>query len=222
MKIKKIAYIDPTSELVATILSSRFKIKIYEYEDGITESDVLLLGVNTQHRLARSLSNLPIVVFDQHTDMYRGNLKSPGKISNINWIYWRLKDGSETHLVMPRYNPLPGILTIPAENKEKFHIYIVDETKESIIGNLDNGKSYELKPLSVRNLETLKKLKKQVSFDFDFLRDVKVEDAIDMLKIIDNERNLYDFWLDEPQDFETQVENCISIINANNSQDSNI
>ena len=220
MTIKEIAYRDPISELIADVISSEIDVKKYRYNNPILEPDTLVLGMNTQHYLSRSLTNLPIIVFDQHTDMFSGRFKFPEEMSNINWIYWKLKDGEETHLVLPNYNPLPGDLTLPIENKENFHLYIVNQTQRPVIGNLDNGTPYELRPHDIGNLEILKKIKKQVSIDFDFFRDIDVKDAIGMLKLIKNEKNLYDFWLDYAQNFETRVENCINLIKVINSPDS--
>jgi len=157
-----------------------------------------------KHYYAETLSNLPIVVFDQHTDMLEGNLL------NASWLYRRAK-WCEVHLVMPSYPEYPNNLILPTENKDKFHIYTVKECK-TVVGTLDSGETYQLEALKIKELESLRDLKKEISFDFDFLRDIKIEDAVDMIESIGNEEDLYDFWLDSSQDFDICVNQCSIIL----------
>lgn len=222
MKIKKVYYMNLASEEVADALSSEFGIEKCSYHDCSINPDTLLLGVNINHHLATYLSGLPIVVFDQHTDMYSGvpannTLRKPEELSNSNWVYWRIKMDSETHLVIPRYRPLPGDLTIPVEGKNRFHIYIVEGSERPVIGNLDCNEPHKLEVLNIEDLRRLKETKKQVSFDFDFLRDIDVEVAASMLRIIANDGDIYDFWLESWQNFEERKNNCVTLFNAINS-----
>jgi len=150
-------------------------------------------------------------------------------ILNSNWIYWRLKKGSEVHLVVPRFNYIPTDLNIPDENRNNFHIYSVEEHIGEAIGLLYRGEKskHKLDVLSTDELEPLRKIEKQVSIDLDFMRTkdtgvgvgVNIRIAADLLKTVVNDGDIYDFWLDKPKltDLELQGEYLKILINTINS-----
>ena len=197
------------------------------------EYGTLILGPNTNHLDAYYLSDLPMVVFDLHTDMYstiKNNvMKRYMNILNSNWIFWRLKKGSEVHLVVPRFNYIPTDINIPADNKDNFHIYSVEEHSGEAIGLLYRGEKskYKLDVLSIDYLESLREIKKQVSFDLDFMRTtdtgvgvgVDVEVANGLLETVINHEDVYDFWFDSPKlyDLEVQANDLRTFINTINS-----
>jgi len=235
MRVERISYSSWDFEKIMDAFSSEFELKerrTLGYNTS-AEHGTLILGTNANHLDAYYLSDLPMVVFDLHTDMYstiKNNvMKRYINILNSNWIYWRLKKGSEVHLVVPRFNYIPTDLNIPDENRNNFHIYSVEEHIGEAIGLLYRGEKskHKLDVLSTDELEPLRKIEKQVSIDLDFMRTkdtgvgvgVNIRIAADLLKTVVNDGDIYDFWLDKPKltDLELQGEYLKILINTINS-----
>jgi len=182
-------------------------------------SNSLLLGINTEHHLAYHLSDLPLIVFDQHTDMYDSYMELG--MHSGNWICWALKNRPEIHLVMPNFEELDlKNSIIPKGYVHKLSIYCFNGPSEIVRDD------FKIRTKSIKLLcKELEGKRKQISIDFDFLeiptvgthRSVKIMSKI-IEKII-RKRDFFDFWFnrrDSPELNEKDVKTLLVLLKSIN------
>jgi len=221
--IQQILYADVYTERIAKRISEDYKVPVkfyglhnpvfYEWKSFLRERlgikrrmeqklppNTMLLGGNRwRHHYALLLCDLPIVVLDAHSDMSYDEMVLFCLVRPYNWIYFKLKQGTEVHLIIQKFNSLKRTdIVVPKGNSEKFHLYSFDKendlTKVSlhflgseVIKVKDPEESYEL--LAEKN--------KEISLDWDITRIISQGRVEKLIGKIARDGDICDIWLDE-------------------------
>jgi len=168
-------------------------------EQKLPPNTVLLGGNRWRHHYALFASDLPIVVLDAHSDMNYDEMVLFCLVRPYNWIYFKLKQGTEVHLIIQKFNSLKRTdIVVPKGNIKKFHLYSFDKEKDlakvrvhvlgsEVIEVRDPEESYEL--LAEKN--------KEISLDWDITRAVSQDRVERLVDKIARDGDLCDIWLDE-------------------------
>ena len=223
MAIQQILYTDAYTERIAKRISEDYKVplKFYELHNPVfyewksflrkqlrikrrTEQklspNTLLLGGNRwRHHYALLLSDLPIAVLDAHSDMSYDEMVFFCLIRPYNWIYFKLKQGTEVHLIIQKFNSLKRTdIVAPKGNFQRLHLYSFDKENDlakislhvlgsEVIEVKDPEQSYEL--LAEKN--------KEISLDWDITRVISVDRVEKLVYKIVRDGDICDIWLDE-------------------------
>ena len=156
-------------------------------------------GNRWRHHFALNLANLPIVSLDAHTDMNYDEMIPLRLIRPYNWLYFRLLEGFETHLVLP-YSDFKGgrwNTVLPAKYVDRFHLYSFDEkrSKTKVCLSFTRSRIVEIK--DVEMFPPIPDLDKQISLDWDITRGVQETRVERLVSRIAREGDICDIWLDE-------------------------
>lgn len=202
--------------------------KIKKYPTGMKPQTLLVSGDNMDHEKALTLTDLPLALFDKHTDMYesartnqenRVGVRKP--VSASNWVHWRLKNGGTVHFILPYDHILSLSGLIPKGAEDRFFIYADRVSEQRFTMTDENG--YEVGDPIKRPILPLDNLAKsvigpaQISIDFDFFfpppeKNIhghnSIEDLIKLLEKLKRKGNTYDFWLDREYEGTVDREVC--------------
>jgi len=240
--IQQILYANVYTERIAKRISEDYKVPLkfhklhnpvfYEWKSflrkqlGIKQGtaqkippNTLLLGGNRwRHHYALVLSDLPIVILDAHSDMSYDEMVLFCLVRPYNWIYFKLKQGSEVHLIIQKFNSLKRTdIVVPKGDIKKFHLYSFDKENNlakvslhvlgsEIIAVKDPEESYEL--LAEKN--------KEISLDWDITRIISQHRVEKLVGKIARDGDVCDIWLDEGEKgrrktSEEQTQSCARI-----------
>jgi hypothetical protein len=165
----------------------------------LPSSSMLIGGNRWRHHFALNLTDLPIVSIDAHTDMNYDEMIFLKLVRPYNWLYFRLLDGSETHLVLPYSNFRGGRwnIVVPEKYIERFHLYSFDKKRSSAEISLSIKHS---RTVEIRNLEPfppILEVNKQISLDWDITREIEADRVEKLVASITREGDVCDIWLDE-------------------------
>ena len=223
MAIKQILYADVYTERIAKRISEDYKVPLkfhklhnpvfYEWKSffrkqlGIRQRieqklppNTLLLGGNRwRHHYALVLSDLPIVVLDAHSDMSYDEMVLFCFIRPYNWIYFKLKQGTEVHLIIQKFNSLKRTdIVVPKGNVKKFHLYSFD--KENSLAKVSllilGSEVIEVKDPE-ESCELLAEKNKEISLDWDITRIISQDRVEKLVGKIARDGDVCDIWLDE-------------------------
>lgn len=223
MVLQQILYADEYTERIANRISEDYKVPLkfyklhnpvfYQWQSFLRKQlgtrrrieqklppNTLLLGGNRwRHHYALLLSDLPIVVLDAHSDMSYDEMVLFSLVRPYNWIYFKLKQGTEVHLIIQKFNSLKRTdIVVPRENLEKFHLYSFNNENDSakvslhvlrsaVIKVKDPEESYGL--MAERN--------KEISLDWDITRVISQDRVEKLVDRIAKDGDVCDIWLDE-------------------------
>ena len=224
MVIQQILYADGYTGKIAKRISEDYKVPLKSYKlhnpvfyewksflrkqfgttrrriDRKLSPNTLLLGGNRwRHHYALLLSDLPIVVLDAHSDMSYDEMVLFSLVRPYNWIYFKLKQGTEVHLIIQKFNSLKRTdIVVPRGSLKRFHLYSFDKEKDlakvsvrvlgsEVIEVRDPEESYEL--LAEKN--------KEISLDWDITRIVSQDRVEKLVDKIARDGDVCDIWLDE-------------------------
>jgi len=240
--IQQILYADAYTERIAKKISEDYKVPLEFHklhnpvfdewksflrkqlgtkprtEQKLYPNTLLLGGNRWRHHYALPLSDLPIVVLDAHSDMSYDEMVLFHLVRPYNWIYFKLKHGTEVHLIIQKFNSLKRMdIVVPKDKLEKFHLYSFDKENNSarisvhVLGSKfiqvkDSEESYRL--LAERN--------KEISLDLDVTRAVSQDRVEKLIERIVKDGDVCDIWLDEGtkgkrKTLEEQIECCARI-----------
>jgi len=221
--IQQILYTDVYTERIAKRISEDFNVPLnffklhnplfYEWksflrkrlgiarrtEQKLPPNTVLLGGNRWRHHYALVLSDLPIIVLDAHSDMNYDEMVLFCLVRPYNWIYFKLKQGAEVHLIIQKFNSLKRMdIVLLKENIKKFHLYSFDKENDlakvslRVLGSEvvevgDPEESYEL--LAEKN--------KEMSLDWDITRIISQDRVERFVDKIARDGDVCDIWLDE-------------------------
>jgi len=163
-------------------------------------ANTLLLGGNRwRHHYALFLSDMPIVVLDAHSDMSYDEMVFFRLVRPYNWIYFKLRQGTEVHLITQKFNSLKRTdVVVPKENFKKFHLYSFD--KENSLAKISlhvlGSEVIEVKDPE-ESCELLVEKNKEISLDWDITRIISQERVEKLLGKISRDGDVCDIWLDE-------------------------
>ena len=217
-----VTYVRKEDELIAKQIAGYLGVKESLFDSKVSPGK-LVIGPNWLHQLAGHLTdrNVPIVVFDRHTDMYC-TAGLPETEDSANWIYFALKAGRGIHLALTSaphsYNsssrlPRNCNLTVYSPRGAS-EIKLNREAKNGCLEINPVGKI--VKPIS--DLSKLKSIRKQISFDEDFFdKEWKASELEALLAPIVNKGDTIDFWIEEiyytrPQTIAAGLEVACSIL----------
>jgi hypothetical protein len=191
--------------------------------ERLPPGSMLIGGNRWRHHYALDLTGLPTVSIDAHTDMNYDEMIPLRLVRPYNWLYFRLLQGCETHLVLPYSNFRGGRwnIVIPEKHFGRFHLYSFDKKKSETEVSLSLRQS---KTVEIRNVEIsppIPKVNKQISLDWDVTREVKEETIEQLLTRIAGEGDVCDVWLDEGKRWKRNtlkdhVQYCLKIYEALN------
>ncbi len=223
MGIKQILYADAYTKRIAKRISEDYRVPLkfhklhnpvfYEWksflrkhlgikpriEQKLPPNTFLLGGNRWRHHYALVLSDLPIVVLDAHSDMSYDEMVLFCLVRPYNWIYFKLKQGTEVHLIIQKFNSLKRTdVVVPKENLKKFRLYSF-------------GKENNLARISLRVLgseiievkdpeelhELLAEKNKEISLDWDITRVISQDRVEKLTEKIARDGDVCDIWLDE-------------------------
>jgi len=168
-------------------------------KERLPPDSVLIGGNRWRHHYALDLTDLPIVSIDAHTDMNYDEMVPLRLVRPYNWLYFRLLEGCEIHLVLP-YSDFRGgrwNIVIPEKYSDKFYLYSFDKRKSRTEVSLSFNQS---KTVEISNVETsvpIPRVNKQISLDWDVTREVKEERVVSLMAEIVGAGDICDIWLDE-------------------------
>ncbi len=212
----KLAYVrDAIDKQIATGIAGYLNLGIEALRfDG---SNKLVIGKNNDHDIAGMLydsSQLPLIVFDMHTDMYSGS-RPPSEENCGNWVYFQLKAGREVHLVMPSPQNTFELSWLPVDSK----LFVYTPKGVCLAEfNLDGHSIVTKSVLPMRELRSLKGTKKQISIDEDFFnRNWRSERLEEILSKIINRGDQIDFWIERrystsPRHIASGLRNAVGIL----------
>jgi len=221
--IKQILYADAYTERIAKTISEDYKVPLkfhklhnpvfYEWKSflrkhlGIEQRmeqklppDTLLLGGNRwRHHYALVLSDLPIAVLDAHSDMSYDEMVLFCLIRPYNWVYFKLKQGTEVHLIIQKFNSLKRTdVVVPKESFKKFHLCSFD--KENNFARISlrvlGSEIIEVKDPEELH-EVLAEKNKEISLDWDITRIISQDRVEKLIGKIARDGDVCDIWLDE-------------------------
>jgi len=221
--IRQILYADAYTERIAKKISRDYKVPLrlyrlhnpvlYEWksflrkhvgigrriEQKLSPNTLLLGGNRWRHHYALLLFDLPTVVIDAHSDMNYDEMVLFHFIRPYNWIYFKLKQGTEVHLIIQKFNSLKRTdIVVPKGNLGNFHLYSFDRENDlarvslhvigsKVIDVKDPEESYEL--MAQKN--------KEISLDWDITRVVSQDRVEKLIGKIVRDGDVCDVWLDE-------------------------
>jgi len=162
-------------------------------------SSMLIGGNRWRHHFALELTDFPIVSIDAHTDMNYDEMIPLRFVRPYNWLYFKLLEGYETHLVLPYSNFRGGRwnIILPEKYADRFYLYSFDKKKSSAEVSISFNRSTTVE---IRDLEThppILDVNKQISLDWDITREVQEGRVERLLTRIVREGDICDIWLDE-------------------------
>jgi hypothetical protein len=191
MPIQSVVYTNEACKLLGRTYLKKLGAVPYDNSKPL-KPNTLLLGVNSEHQIACNLSDLPLVVFDGHTDMYVDLNKGLGMQCG-NWIVYALEFRKEVHLYIPDVEESCPWLSKPSE-KFMHKLYVYSPTQQGLPIKFENNCSKIVE--SVRKLhERMKGLDKQISVDVDFRHLLPVEEVAKLILPLAEGENVYDYWL---------------------------
>ncbi len=242
MVVQQILYADAYTEKIAKKISEDYKVQLefHRLYDRVFDEwrsflrrqlgtkprtqrklspNALLLGGNRwRHHYALPLSDLPIVVLDAHSDMSYDEMTLFHLVRPYNWIYFKLKHGTEVHLIIQRFNSLKRRdIVVPRGKIEKFHLYSFDrENNLTRISAYVLGSSFIPVKDPEESCVVLAGRNKEISLDFDITRAVSQDRVEKLIENITKDGDVYDIWLDEGtkgnrKTLEEQIECCTRI-----------
>jgi len=221
--IQQILYADVYTERIAKRISKDYKVPLKSYklhnpvfhewesflrkqlgirrriEHKLSPNTLLLGGNRWRHHYALLLSNLPIVVLDAHSDMSYDEMVLFCLVRPYNWIYFKLKQGNEVHLIIQKFNSLKRTdIVVPKGDLQKFHLYSFDKENDlakvslhflgsEVIEVKDPEESYG--PMAEKN--------KEISLDWDITRIISQDRVEKLVGKIARDGDVCDIWLDE-------------------------
>ncbi len=168
-------------------------------EQLLPPSSILIGGNRWRHHYALNLTNLPMVSLDGHTDMSYDEMIPLRLIRPYNWLYFRLLEGLETHLVLPYSNFKGGRwnIVVPVKYVDRFHLYSFDRKRSSTNVCLSVMRSRNVEIKDVETILPMPNVNKQISLDWDITREVQEARVERLVARIAGEGDVCDIWLDE-------------------------
>jgi hypothetical protein len=156
-------------------------------------------GNRWRHHYALNLTNLPIVSLDAHTDMNYDEMIPLKLIRPYNWLYFKLLEGFETHLVLPHSNFDGGRwdIVVPEKYADRFHLYSFDRDRLNTKVSLSFRRSRIAEIRNVEECPPLLDVNKQISLDWDITRGVQEHRVEKLVARIARQDDVCDIWLDE-------------------------
>jgi hypothetical protein len=198
IKTEKFKLKNPTFNLWASWINQHVHKSNHNKKQLPTRS--LLIGGNRwRHHFAIELTTHPIFIFDAHTDMSFDEMVLLKLIRPYNWIYFKLRKGLETHLVLPydSFRWKRWDMVIPKQHLSRFTLYAVNrkQFKVPVSVSLKDSTIIEVKdPESSKHLSDVQK---QISLDFDITREIPEETIFQLLSTAASKDDICDIWLDE-------------------------
>ncbi|MBS7631982.1 hypothetical protein KEJ47_10570 [Candidatus Bathyarchaeota archaeon] len=246
MKLKSIFFTDSYTEKIARKISTRFDLdsnllriknptfrlwasKLFRGGGAdtnrwtqLTPGSLLIGGNRWRHHFATYLTRLPIVSIDAHTDMSFDEMIILRLIRPYNWLYYRLLDGLETHLILPydSFRFKRWDITVPAEYAGKFHLYAFKRRRARVPVTISLLRSLMVDVDDPETSPLLEKRGKQISIDLDITREIPEERVIRLLRRVANNGDVLDIWLDEGEKkrrgIADDIKTCMKICEAIN------
>ena len=223
MVIKQILYADAYTEKIAKKISEDYKVPLefHKLHNPVFDewrlflrkqhgtrprtkqrlsSNTLLLGGNRwRHHYALPLSDLPMVVLDAHSDMSYDEMVLFHLVRPYNWIYFKLKHGTEVHLIIQKFDSLKRTdMVVPRDISEKFHLYSFDRENDSakVSVHVLGSKVVQVKDPE-ESYGLLAETNKEISLDWDIIRAVSKDRVEAFIERIAKDGDICDIWLDE-------------------------
>jgi hypothetical protein len=120
-------------------------------------------------------------------------------IRPYNWLYFKLLEGFETHLVLPHSNFDGGRwdIVMPEKYAGRFHLYSFDRNKLSTKVSLSIKRSRIVEIEDVEISPPIPDVNKQISLDWDITRGVQESRVEKLVAKIARQDDICDIWLDE-------------------------
>jgi len=167
--------------------------------DPLPLNSMLVGGNRWRHHYALGLTDLPIVSIDAHTDMNYDEMIPLKLVRPYNWLYFRLLEGLETHLVLPYSNFRGGRwnIVIPEKYADRFHLYSFDRKKLHAGVSLSISRSRSVEIRDLEESPPILEESKQISLDWDITREIQEERVEQLMTTIARKGDVCDIWLDE-------------------------
>lgn len=208
---------DFLKELSGKLRNRNLTIEPYIGYNSITPND-LLIGYNGNHHIALSLNNdcLPLLVFDEHTDMYYRPGSRDGSIWCGNWIYYALRQGRSVHLITEPLQTL-AVSRIPKIGPSQFRIYSNSLDSHNFFRS--DGTEISIKFMRPPDVvDFLKNTRKQISIDFDYFqaRPRSFKKVLEILRGCALPEDFIDIWFDRLLSVNTQINYFTSLLDQIN------
>jgi hypothetical protein len=173
--------------------------KVGDHSKSLPRNSYLIGGNRWRHHFALNLTSLPVVSIDAHTDMNYDEMIPLKLVRPYNWLYFRMLQGSETHLVLPYSNFRGGRwnIVVPDRQADQFHLYSFDRKRSRTDVSLSLRRSRAVDIAHVEDFPPIVGVSKQVSLDWDVVREVPEDRVVDLLARIVGKDDVCDIWLDE-------------------------
>ena len=196
-----VTYVRPGDEQTARQIANHLGVQAWSL-DCVDIAGGLIIGQNWQHQVAGHIRDVktPLIVFDKHTDMYC-TAGIPEKEDSANWVYFQLKQGREVHLMLTNITyiyksssrlPKGSKLTVYSSRgarEARFNL----EAQSGCLEKSMIGKRVK----HISELSKLKSVRKQISFDEDFLNENwKASELEALLAPIVSKGDTIDFWVE--------------------------
>lgn len=189
---------NPTFHVWSSWVKRQGRKKIVERE-LLPPNSILIGGNRWRHHYALNLTDLPIVSIDAHTDMNYDEMIFLKLVRPYNWLYFKLLEGSETHLVLPYSNFRGGRwnIVLPEKYAERFRLYSFDKkrSKAEVSLSVKHSKTVEIRDLEM--CPPILEVNKQISLDWDITREIQEDRVERLMASIAKEEDVCDIWLDE-------------------------
>ncbi len=197
---------------------NRYIHKKKNQKNFIPNNSLLIGGNRWRHHFAVNLSHLPIISIDAHTDMSYDEMIPLKLIRPYNWLYFKLLDRVETHLVLPydSFKWKRWDIVLPIEYSNKFHLYSFHKRRSKVPVSISIMNSKMIKVNDVMKKPPIPCINKQISLDLDITREIDDEEVMNLLGKIYYPGDIVDIWLDEGkrdkrQTLQDHKRSCISI-----------
>ena len=223
MVLRHLFYSDSYTGRIADQIAQQYKVKVELYrihnptfhrwtssirrhmldrdsrQDLLPANSMLIGGNRWRHHYALNLTNLPIVSLDAHTDMNYDEMIPLRLIRPYNWLYFKLLEGFETHLVLPHSNFDGGRwdIVMPEKYAGRFHLYSFDRNKLNTKVSLSIKRSRIVEIEDVEMFPPIPDVNKQISLDWDITRGVQESRVEKLVARIVRQDDVCDIWLDE-------------------------